>query len=674
MISWIKACMSSPSFSICINGSFHGHFKGARGLRQGDPMSPYLLVLAMEGLARILDEKTKHPLFKFHWRCEKTKIVNLCFADDLMIFSKGDVNTVRMIMVGLEEFSSLSGLTPNPSKSNVFFSGCNKKLRDDILQIASFSEGTLPVKYLGVPLITTKLKASNCKQLVDRITKRISSWTNKLLSYAGRSQLIQTILKHCAKIAWDKVCTPKKEGDLGFKSLEVWNKAAIAKHVWFLFSGGTKSMWCQWVKSYLLKGKSFWKVKSPSDPSWVWRKILSLRPVIYPLIHHKIGNGRDTFLWYDNWHPLGSLWDKYADRILYDSGLNSDAKVSQVIEGNSWKWPFPTSWELRDLISHPNNWNPNSLDMDKVVWYHNPDGDFTIKSVWDLWRNKESIVPWYKLVWGAYTIPKVSFIVWLAIHGRLNTSDRLHLFGISPSTTCPFCLDPNESHAHIFFGCTFTYSIWLTMQGKCNIHWIDIPWPDIVAHANQEGQGKSLKAIITRLSFLCTVYHVWIERNNRIFNKECKPVGVIIKSIVLMVKEAIPEFCEVLLQCLDDAYHKFSTWGCISENQVSLVDVVRTCEVIWFRGMAASCAFWVAQSVNQLSFNISLFCNYYTIIDVLPTLVGCTRDYGLYSYLLTCVLARSYTRKHMDLGMWFLSFIARVWLFWHLYLVHLLDH
>ena len=88
MISWIKACMTSPSFSIYINGSLHGYFKGARGLRQGDPMYPYLFVLAMEGLSRILDEKSKHPLFRFHWRCEKTRIVNLCFADDLMISVK----------------------------------------------------------------------------------------------------------------------------------------------------------------------------------------------------------------------------------------------------------------------------------------------------------------------------------------------------------------------------------------------------------------------------------------------------------------------------------------------------------------------------------------------------------------------------------------------------------
>ena len=140
-------------------------------------------------------------------------------------------------------------------------------------------------------------------------------------------------------------------------------------------------------------------------------------------------------------------------------------------------------------------------------------------------------------------------------------------------------------------------------------------------------------------------------------------ISIYIVKFYVQAKEAIPEFCEVLylwvecceqqicvfhplfhlilgvvisvcvwqdlLQCLDHAYYKFSTWDCISETQVALVDVVLTWVVIWLRGMAALCAFRVAQSVHQLSFFIIfLFCNYFSNIDVVPTLVGCTRDLG----------------------------------------------
>ncbi|CAL5376012.1 unnamed protein product [Camellia sinensis] len=195
-------------------------------------MSLYLFVLAMEILARILVEKASSPLFKFHWRCEKTKIVNLCFADDLMIFSKGDPHTVNLIMQGLEEFRSLSGLTSSPSKSNIYFSGCNLELKEAILHIANFTERSLPMKYLGVPLITTKLKASDCQILIDRITSRIKSWTNKLLSYAGRAQLIQTIL-FSMQVYWSSLFILPKRVIRDIESLLrsfLWSGTELKKH------------------------------------------------------------------------------------------------------------------------------------------------------------------------------------------------------------------------------------------------------------------------------------------------------------------------------------------------------------------------------------------------------------------------------------------------------------
>lgn len=194
LINWIKAWVTSASFSICINGSLHGYFQGAKGLRQGDPMSPYLFVIVMEVLARILNEKSLDHQFKFHWTCGKNKIVNLCFADDLMIFCKGHVQSVELIKQGLIEFQVLSGLTPNPNKSHIFFFGCDHHLRRSILEVTQFQEGKLPIRYLGVPLITTKLKAVDCTSLITRITNRIKSWTNKVLSFAGRAQLISLVL------------------------------------------------------------------------------------------------------------------------------------------------------------------------------------------------------------------------------------------------------------------------------------------------------------------------------------------------------------------------------------------------------------------------------------------------------------------------------------------------
>jgi hypothetical protein len=185
---------TSCQFSININGELAGNFQGGRGLRQGDPLSPYLFVLCMEILSGLFCKMSAIQNFKFHWRCKKENISHLCFADDVMIFSKGDVNSIRMIRTVLTEFQDLSSLYPNPNKSDIFLSGALNAEREQIIRILGFREGELPMKYLGVPLTSSRLKVVYCKGLVDRITSKVRHWTCRTLSYAGRVQLINSVL------------------------------------------------------------------------------------------------------------------------------------------------------------------------------------------------------------------------------------------------------------------------------------------------------------------------------------------------------------------------------------------------------------------------------------------------------------------------------------------------
>jgi hypothetical protein len=194
VIDWIMVCVTSCQFSINVNGDLAGYFQGGRGLRQGDPLSLYLFVLCMEILSGLFYKMSANQNFKFHWRCKKDKISHLCFAFDLMIFSKGDVNSIRMIRTVLIKFQDLSGLYPNPNKSDIFLSGALNAEREQIIRILGFREGELPMKYLGVPFISSKLKVVYCKGLVDRITSKVLHWTCRTLSYAGRVQLINSIL------------------------------------------------------------------------------------------------------------------------------------------------------------------------------------------------------------------------------------------------------------------------------------------------------------------------------------------------------------------------------------------------------------------------------------------------------------------------------------------------
>ncbi|XP_057953116.1 uncharacterized protein LOC131147628 [Malania oleifera] len=118
MISWVMECVSTASYLVSVNGRLNGFFKERKGLRQGDPLSPFLFVIYVEYLSRLL--KSLEGKFKFHPKCGELKITHLVFSDDLMLFSRGDVVSVKYLMDFLKEFAQCSDLSANCLKSNLF--------------------------------------------------------------------------------------------------------------------------------------------------------------------------------------------------------------------------------------------------------------------------------------------------------------------------------------------------------------------------------------------------------------------------------------------------------------------------------------------------------------------------------------------------------------------------
>ncbi|GJW79124.1 auxin efflux carrier [Tanacetum coccineum] len=334
-----------------------------------------------DAIFSIGDDKSPGPdgftaaFFKEAWKyandvlCVRSLLT--IFADDLFLFALWDVGFTSIIKEALDEFKNASGLVPSLPKSTAYFCNVLNHVKLSILQILPFEEGKLPVKYLGVPLVSSRLMIRDCNELVDKVQLRIQDWKNKSLSIAGRLQLIHSILgsmhiywasvfilptrvllnieqlmrqflwchgssgKGKSKVAWEIVCLPKHEGGLGIRRLECFNSALMASHIWKLLTL-KESLWVKWIHEYKLKGRNFWDFPMRGNMSWGWRKILKLRPIIWNFIWSKIGNGRNTSLWFDTWADFEPRAAQISPRDIVRSGLSLQSKVQDVIHHGLW--------------------------------------------------------------------------------------------------------------------------------------------------------------------------------------------------------------------------------------------------------------------------------------------------------------------------------------------------
>lgn len=152
-IRWIMGCVSTDLYTILVNGCPTKKFKATKGLRQSDLLSSFLFTLAMEYVSRILKRVDKDG-FEYHSRCQKVLFIEMMFANDLLIFMKGNVWSMHIIASKLDEFSDVFGLLFSRAKSVVFIG--------------------IPVQYLGIPLTARKLRYDECKVLIDKIIASIT--------------------------------------------------------------------------------------------------------------------------------------------------------------------------------------------------------------------------------------------------------------------------------------------------------------------------------------------------------------------------------------------------------------------------------------------------------------------------------------------------------------------
>jgi len=229
------------------------------------------------------------------------------------VFTRGDLASIEVIKRALHMFRICSGLEPSIAKIEVFFFNVPMAAREAILNSLPFQLGMFPIRYLGVPLSLLRLKVRDYAPLVSKVKMRIHDWKSIFLSFGGRKQFIISVLQSMqlywmlvfilpstiihdletlfrdflwaqgddsrgkCRIAWDAVCKTIDNDGFGFKRFATWKRVLVTKHIWDVLSR-RNNLWVNWIWLHCIQDGSFWSISTRPSWSWIFRKMLTLRP------------------------------------------------------------------------------------------------------------------------------------------------------------------------------------------------------------------------------------------------------------------------------------------------------------------------------------------------------------------------------------------------------------
>jgi hypothetical protein len=353
-------------------------FCSTRGLRQGDPLSPFLFILGAEALSRlILSEERKGNLHGIQISRHSPSVSHLAYADDFFFFSKAKATEADTFLQCLKKYEAWSGQMVNFTKSSIFFS---KNTKDSsILSIKSILNlKQIPplTKYLGLPLFFHRNKAAAFEDIKQKILNRISGWKAKLLSQAAKTILIKTVANsiptysmslfkfptnlckdldtaarkfwwgfpankthNLSLLSWKKICSPKSFGGLGFRLMGEHNSALLAKLGWKILNK-ENLLWVHATRGKYLRNLDL--LETPNNPtaSWIWKGILSNLDIVSAGACRTISSDSMLNVWESPWVP--SL-PQFKPVPNINSPINHSLRICDLID------PINRSW-IPDLL------------------------------------------------------------------------------------------------------------------------------------------------------------------------------------------------------------------------------------------------------------------------------------------------------------------------------------
>lgn len=333
-INWVMECVTTVSYSFLINGAPQGRVIPARGLRQGDPLSPFLFILCTEVLSGLCKNSQESGRLQGLQVSKKSPFINhLLFADDTMFFCKTNVRNCETLTGILRRYERSSGQCINLSKSTVTFSSRTPgDIKDRVKRALGIEQEGGMGKYLGLPETFGRRKRDVFTGLVDKIRQRSQSWTTRFLSGAGKHVMLQSVLtslpthsmssfkipislcnriqsiltrfwwdsapdkRKISWVAWSTMARPKFLGGLGFKNLEDYNDSLLAKLSWRIHSK-PDSLLAQVLKGKYFPDCSFLESKETSGSSHGRTSIMAGLKVLQKGVGFVVGNGHDISVW-----------------------------------------------------------------------------------------------------------------------------------------------------------------------------------------------------------------------------------------------------------------------------------------------------------------------------------------------------------------------------------------
>ncbi|XP_073136897.1 uncharacterized protein [Henckelia pumila] len=324
----IMLCVTSGSYYVVVNDQLVGPIKPKRGLRQGDPLSPYLFILCAEGLSTLIEEAARKGVIHGSQVCRGAlSISHLLFADDSVMFFRANIRECQAVKEILHNYEMASGQAVNFGKSGVMFS--RNVEPTDQGNLSSLLEVLQPLntgKYLGVPSLIGRSKKAVFRYIRDRVWRKVNDWRGKGLSKAGREVLVKSvghaIPSYCMSsflipffileelqrmlnsfwwgssykrglnlMGWDKMCVRKEFGGLGFRDLRCFNLALLAKHGWN-FITNPNALVSQVFRAKYFSDGNLVNANLGHNPSFTWRGIWHALILLKQGLRWKIGDGR----------------------------------------------------------------------------------------------------------------------------------------------------------------------------------------------------------------------------------------------------------------------------------------------------------------------------------------------------------------------------------------------